>query len=568
MTYAINLRKAQQLMVGMEMYARINRFMVEHNAFMEAPDMSTLRVLRNKIGAGTQPVKEDSHVTWVYEYYMYLENDKDLDCVSQSRYNDLRAAMNDLNTYRFPAPKPASYYARIHQDRMERLNDPRYIARDYANALRGREWHYREQNRGDIHPAVFRAWEIAKPDDTDQLVMEWPRISKQGDHMIAYTRDEKKGAEDKQLPISVGKYLTRHFSALLSNTIRDIAALYVEAKIEITNDHEMMLEVIKNGPHSCMSGEEEGFNDCEDHHPYEVYDPQYGWHMAYVKEGEHYTGRALLNGTTYVRTYRGGHDRSYSDTDERLNAWLREQGYSRANDWEGFKLAKIDANNNCGFVAPYLDGCSKEVDLHRDHLLVVRSGQGEYNCNETNGDAEERGGSSCEDCDSRMSEDDTYHVYRDSSRCVCSSCYENNYTRVTGRRQEEYAVDNDNAIEVDGEWYHEEWLSDNDIVCLHNGEYTHSDNAVWVESCNEYYESYDESICYTKAGEHELKDDCVELHDGEWCLSDDAWMCDHSGDYYENEIDSVITKGGKRVHEDYADQYEMAETDSAEQAQL
>lgn len=561
MTYATNLKKAQHIMTGMEMYARINRFMVAHNAFVAQPDTYRLRILRDKVGHGTNPISEDSLVMWVYEYYMYLQ--RDTDYPGETRLNELRKAMRDLNTYRFPRLPDASYMRALHQQRMERLNRPRHIAQDYANALRNREWHYREQNAGDIHEAVFRAWEMTKPADTDQLVMEWPRISKQGHHMIAYTRDEKYGEADRQLVSTVSKYLARHFPTLASNTIRDIAALYCEAKIEITHDHDMMLEIIENGPGSCMSGGTAGFSGCGDHHPYDAYDPKFGWHMAYVTEGGTFTGRALLNDTTFVRTYRGNPKQSsYSDTDERLNAWLREQGYSKANDWEGFKLAKIKVSNDCGFVAPYLDGCSKEVDVHRDHLLVVGCGQGEYNCSETNGDAEERSGATCEDCDSRMSEDDTYHVYRHADRCVCSNCYEDNYTLVIGRRQEQYAVDNSDAIEVDGEYYHEEWLSDNGIVCLHNGDYAKEDDAVYIDGCGEYYESDDALICYTKAGEYELREDCVELADGEWCLSDDAWCCEHSGDYYENDVDSVITKCDKRIHEDYVDEYEIAETDT------
>lgn len=562
MTYAINLRKAQQLMGGMEMYARINRFMAEHAAFMAEPDAFRLRTLRNKVGAGTKTVQEDGYVMWVYEYYMYLQNDTDYN--GETRLNELRIAMRDLNNYRFPEPKPASYYEQLHQDRMRRLKDPRNIAQDYANALRGREWHNREQNRGYIHEAVFSAWQYAKPDSIDQLMMEWPRISKQGEHMIAYTRDEKYGEADRQLVTSVSKYLARHFTAVSSNIIRNIAALYVEAKIEITHDHAKILEVIKNGPNSCMSGEEEGFNSCEGYHPYEVYDPKLGWHMAYVKEGEHYTGRAMLNEMTFVRTYRGGHNRSYSDTDERLNAWLVEQGYSKARDWEGYKFKRIEVNNDCGFVAPYLDGCSKDVEVRSNHLMVVADGCGEYNCNGTNGDAEERVGCRCSCCGDRMNDDDSCTIGRHGDESVCQHCYENDYQVVYGRRGEQYAIPNDDAIYVDGEYYDPEWLDDNDIVCLHDGEYTHLDNAVYIDSVSDYYPSDSEDICYTKAGEYEMRDDCVELHDGEWCLSDDAWMCEHSGDYYENDVDDVTTKCGKRIHEDYADQYVLENPEQQE----
>lgn len=563
MTYETNLRTAQRLMTYLEMYSRINRFMAEHNAFMAEPDVFKLRTLSKKVGAGTASVKEDTHVIWVYEYYMYLENDKGYN--GESRILELRTALNDLNTFRFPRPPTQAYLAGVHRERMERLTSPRNVVVHYARALAGREWHHREQNRGYIHNAVFRAWDCAQPDSTEQLVMEWPRVSKQGDHMIAYTRDEKYGEADRQLTTSVGKYLARHFPALSSNVIRDIAALYVEADIEITHDHAMMMEIIENGPGSCMSGESDGFSGCGDHHPYEAYDPKYGWHMAYIKEGNSFTGRALLNDDKWVRTYRGSNRQSYSDTDERLNAWLREQGYSKAHDWKGYKLARIDVRNDCGFVAPYLDGGSKDVELHRDHLLVVGSGDGEYDCCNTDGNADERNSCSCGCCGNRTSEDELFSVGRHGDESVCLNCYENDYTTVYGRRGEQYAIPNSDAIEADGEYYDPAWLSDNDIVELHDGDYTYRGSVTWIESVSAYYPSDSDDICYTKAGDNEMRDDCVELADGEWCLTDEAWMCEHSGDWYADDVDYVTTKGGKRIHPDHADEYIL---ENAEQQEL
>lgn len=560
MTYAINLKKAQHLMISMEMYARMHRFTAEHSEFMAKPDSSSLRVIRNAVSCNNTLAKEDTHVLWVYDYYSVLAADLDYD--GDMRLHDLTCALRDFNSYRFPAPRSAADLAYDHTKRMERLNSPRYIAASYAGVLANRPWHSREQCMGDIHDAVFKAWHIAKPENIDQLMMEWPRNSKQGHHMIAYTRDENYGEADRQTAVSVGKYLTRHFPTLASNTIRDIAALYCEAKIEITHDMGKMIEIIENGPGSCMSGAVNRFDSCGDHHPYEAYTPQRGWHMAYITEGTRITGRALLNEKTFVRTYRGNDSTGYSSTDDRLNAWLQEQGYSKARDWRGFTLAKIAVRNDCGFLAPFLDGDSKDVDAHRDHLEIVRSGEGEYLCNGTQGDAESQSANTCEDCDSRISDDDSYHVYRHADRCVCESCYENNYTFVIGRNQEQYSVDNDNAIEVGGTSYDSEWLSDNGIVQLHDGDYAKDDEAVYLNGCGEYYLADSDDICYTVAGEYELVCDCVELADGNWCLRDDAWQCEHSGDWYENDVDSVTTKGGKRIHEDYADEYELENADA------
>jgi hypothetical protein len=291
-----------------------------------------------------------------------------------------------------------------------------------------------------------------------------------------------------------------------------------------------LLDIIVNGPPSCMSGEEREFSESDDRHPYEVYDPSLGWHMAYVREGGKYTGRVLLNDKTWVRTYRRKeYDHGYSDTDERLNSWLREQGYNKSDDWVGFSFKRIRVGNSCGFLAPYLDctsGGNRDVTIDGNTLRIVRSGSGEYCCGETNGEAEERNPCTCPCCGERTHEDDLCSVGRHGDEQVCSHCYENDYTTVYGRRGEHYAVPNADAIEVGGEWYHDAWLVDNDIVQLYDGEYICLGDAVYIESQSEYYPSESELICYTQDGEYELRDDCVELENGEWCLTDDAWQCE------------------------------------------
>ena len=566
--------KANAIMAGMEMYARMNGFMVEHNAFMARPDTAMLHEVRNKVVINARTTaKEDSLVVWVYEYYMYF-----LERPTQSYFNDVASVYRDLQTIRFPsAAKQQCAHEDFVRAFIRRMQEPSRIVQSMASVLYKREWHYREQNRGDVHRAIFQAWAHHAPDSIEQLVMEWPRAAKEGSHKIAYTRDEKYGEADRQLATTVSKYLTRHFPALASNVIRDISARYVEATFEIVTTMEDMLETIRKGPGSCMSGEESEFDsDLDGVHPYEVYDPQYGWSMVRVMEAGKITGRVLINDKAYVRTYRmrlesdGVTPTAYSDTDERLNAWLRDNGYFKESDWRGCKIKHISANNSCGFVAPYLDGCARDVIAYGKYLEIVSTGDGEWCCDNTSGDADERDErATCEDCNDRMSGDDTYHVYRDQSRCVCQSCYENGYTRVIGRRGDEYAVDNSDATEVDGEWYHDEYLADNNIVALENGDYSHIDNAIHIASSDEWYRDDDERICYTKAGEHELKDDCVELEDGEWCLRDDAWQCEHSDEWYAcDDVDSVTTKCGKIIHPDYADEFETQAVANPDQQEL
>jgi hypothetical protein len=556
--------QATAIINGLEMFARTHGFGVEHGAFIAQPNEGTRTSVFNRIYYNDLINSTvESHLRGIYHYYMRLaEEDFDYDYM----YGELCDNYKSFVQSRFPSAQDTRRrFANSLRDALESMNNPQQRVADLARVLRNhRPWFNREWHRsnGEMHPAVFKAWAVAEPADWHQLVMEWPHVSKQGAHMVAYTRDEKYGEADRQLAGTVPKYLTRHFPKLPSNVIRDISGMYVEAKFGIVRTMPEMLDIIKNGPPSCMGGQGERFRDLCGRHPYEAYDPEHGWHMAYVKEGSRYTGRALLNDEYWVRTYRSREgSTSYSDTDERLNSWLREQGYRKARDWVGFSLKRIDMNNDCGFLAPYLDGDNKDVEATHTMLRIVNEGDGDYHCSNTDGDADIRNSCTCDCCGARMSEDDTYSVGRGDTQ-VCSHCYDNEYTVVYGRRGDQYAVPNSEAIEFDGEGYHTEWLSDNDIVELYDGEYCRSDDAVWVESEGAHYPADDERVVYTQDGEYEMRDNCIELENGEWCLEEDAWQCAHSGDWYANDdVQSAETKCGKHIHPDHAEHYVLVTTE-------
>lgn len=555
-----NKVKALALMLGLDTYALRGGFYEQHHAIIMEPTSENLRQVHNGLNRNpNSATREDDHLRWVYECWV----DFNMRGEGVSDYERMVNAVIDWRNERFP---PVGRTMRQLEERCltlkNALDSTEWRIGEMAKVLyKTRHWHYREQTKGDVHPAVLRACYYAEPKDLQQLVLEWPRASKDGQHKIAYTRDEKYGEADRQLTLSVSKYLTRHFPALSSDRIRDISARYCEASFHVVNTMPEMLDAIINGPGSCMAKEAAYFDRLNGHHPYEAYDPAYGWSMALITEGPTITGRALLNDNKWVRTYRrkedsDGQRTSFSDVDERLIAWLTDQGHQRVNGWRGFKLARLDARNNCGFVAPYIDGTSQDVDDLGNCLQIVA--EGDYRCNNTDGTADERSGTTCEDCDDRIREDDDrYFVYRAEDRCVCESCLENNYTRVLGRSGNEYWVDNADAVEVDGEYYDEQYLGDNSIVQVYNGDYFHADNAVWIESANEYYPTDSYLVCCTADGEYEMREDCVKLENGEWCLTDDAWCCDHTGDYYAKvDHDYVTTKCGKIVHEEYASQYE------------
>lgn len=420
-----------------------------------------------------------------------------------------------------------------------------------------RQWHQREQRQAYMHNAIYQAVDLAQPADLQQLVLEWPHPATGDITKIAYTRDDANGIADRQATVSVGKYLTRHFPTLRDNIIRDIAARYVMGTFKFVHTMREMLEVIERGPNSCMGKTADNFR-CNGLHPYEAYDPEHGWHMAvYVEADGRYTGRALCNANTFVRTYRAS-DSTYSSEDDRMRVWLEEQGYSKAYGWEGKRLKYIAvSNNDCGFLAPYLDGSHQNVVASSGSLLISEDDEdGSYECNSQNGDATEVNRRVCYDCGDRIPTDDGYWVNRDEETLVCNSCCDDHYVHAYGRNGGQYYIHNNDAVECGGEYYHCNYTSDNGIVCLEDGEYCSDDAAIYIESNGEYYHCDDERICYTVDGEHELTDNCVVLENGEYCLTDDAWQCEHSGDWYANsDCDPVTTACGKSIHEDYEDEY-------------
>ena len=82
---------------------------------------------------------------------------------------------------------------------------------------------------------------------------------------------------------------------------------------------------------------------------------------------------------------------------------------------------------------------------------------------------------------------------------------------------------------------------------MHDGDYTHSDNAVYIHSADEYYHCDDDDICYAEdSGQYELRDDC--------------WQCTESGNWYTDDTDSVEVDG-ELYHPDHAPESAQIELD-------
>ena len=438
-----------------------------------------------------------------------------------------------------------------------------------------RLWHRREQHLTgmEMHGAVIAAITVCRPADWHQLLLEWPHIADDDKRQIAYTRDERKGEENRQTMTSIGKYLKRHFPDMSDHVVRDIVALHQPNNVEFKFLHTMpeMLHAIDTGPYSCMcSRYSGGGNDrwthsrsvTQGHHPYEVYDPELGWHMAVALENNEVTGRALCINKVYVRTYKACGEHG-STTDERLDAWLQAQGYDKQRSWDLDTLFRYIPIQRRYFVAPYIDGNQYYVVIDGAHLHLVDpsdldDGDEYYECRNTSGTPTQETVSTntmvCEDCDERMSEDDacTVGVYED--RCVCEHCRDNNWTWAYSFRGRERYIPSDQAVYVGDNYYDTDYLSDNDIVELADGDYAHSDDACYLERLDEWHLT-DDCVHCEHSGFHELERDCKQLHDGEYAHEDDCWQCEHSHEWYLDEEDSTMTECGKKIHPDHAEHY-------------
>jgi len=415
-----------------------------------------------------------------------------------------------------------------------------------------------------FHPTVTRAFTHAAPQDMRLLVLEWPHVAQTDAARLAYTRDEKAMLVDRQTVTSVGKYLRRHFShdALPDHIIRDLCALTAAPPngMRIVRTMPEILHHVVNGPRSCMGGVNARFEVTDAEHPYRVYDPDLGWGLAIRTNADGETvGRCLVYKSVdpdeadqpgrFVRSYKR-EDNGYSTTDEGLEAWLRDQGYVKASSWEDAFLRYIrraNASDKYDIVAPYLDGNVQMVRISEMLKCLVVTPDGEIECDRTDGTGR-RAGDPCGDCGDYTSNDDSTYVGRNEDHLVCSSCCDYNYTFAYSRRGYQRYIHNDDAIEVDGEYYDVDYVSDNDIVCLHDGDYVPLGSAVYIESMGDWYLSDDDDVVYLPDGDAEHIDNVVRLANDEWCLLDEAWQCAESGNWYANDDIDPVTIDGKTYH--------------------
>ena len=456
-------------------------------------------------------------------------------------------------------------------------------------------WHkryYRKDNR-PLHPVVDSFIKQWRPLDWQQLLLEWPHVSTMDPSKIAYTPNQRYGVDDRQLVTSIGKYLNKHWPHVPDHLRRDAVAAYSFDEMYFVHTTPEIIQGIEMGPRSCMQSGygtipfnahdkarmEAWFKDKTNvepdwqRHPYCVYAPELGWHMAVrVKNGE-FLGRALClnhNDTNvFVRTYsrRSGED-SQSSSDHMLEQWLQAQGYEKESEWpNGARLLKVEHPTKDGLMAPYIDGPgtdARKVDDEGDHLVINYEG-GSLTCDNTDGtvegSTEPDPDSTCEDCGAAIHcEEDSYaHVDRHEDRTVCGCCLDN-YSFVRGSSRwdsyREYYIHNNDAVELQcGSYSIDPENPPDGVVQLESGEWADLDDAVCIDS--DYYLCTDSDVVCID-GEYYLStdSDVVELAnewDGEThALKENCWQCEGSGNWYhDDDTDEQVELDDGLYHRDH-----------------
>lgn len=353
-----------------------------------------------------------------------------------------------------------------------------------AILYRTRYWHRREQLAACLHPEIRLLIEQYPAPDLAPIIdlcAQWPHVSDKDATKVAFTENDTKGEQDRQTLTTFGRYVRKFYSpyVISDHALRDIATKCRPDRMAFTTDGDEIYEAVTHGPPSCMSDADKW--DCYDEHPYRVYTAELGWRLA-VRYGADNTvqGRCWVNNDSFVRSYKKCPQGGYSHSDETLEKWLRDQGIEKVGSWSAVnaRIEIIQTKNRWGnpsIVAPYLDGHADRVD--EDGYIVDDSEDTSYyRCCNTNGHSEELQDNcryECSHCGEMHSEytyeNEGVHVGRYGDNWV-GPCCENEYTRVYGRRGDEYHISNDDAILAeDGCYYDPDYLSDNDIVMVTMG---------------------------------------------------------------------------------------------------
>lgn len=324
--------------------------------------------------------------------------------------------------------------------------------------------------------------------------------------LLAYVQNEDKGIRNVRTAIKPGRYLTQFFAdKLTAKQIAFYAAWqatghkpdqFASAEIHYATTPDDIERVYKNGPDSCMSGGNSAYSS--DVHPTRVYGAG-DLAIAYLRHesgDESVIARALCwpERKVYGRVY-GRVDAYDSLTNKLQAAGFTRAGTTNAAHFNGARLLRINAGNS-RVVMPYLDwnyhfqvGTNGYLELNRTEGYSGSETCGLAYCDNSDHDDDDDDDddmAECDNCESRVNQDDTHTVY---TRCDgvgtasreqswCTSCRENHafYCESVG---ETFAHSVDTEI-VEDEIVPAAYAHENAFQCYKTGDWYWDESEVRV----------------------------------------------------------------------------------------
>jgi hypothetical protein len=348
---------------------------------------------------------------------------------------------------------------------------------------------------------------------------------------VAYAESFDKMKLGRYTSTKAGRYLTKFFGGadgvLTEPQIKYWAerqaarACPAELRFIEGTDKDGWVRVYKDGPQSCMQGE-----DCV-----QVYAHKKSvLRLAYLTQGEEIHARCIVreDKKEYIRCYPNGTSTENTRWQTAMQEAVEDAGYTHGN-FHGVHLDKVRYDGASRYenkwVMPYLDNgsgrrCDTYVDDAGDTLVVGSEG---VEAQQQSGYVDFDNQAQCDECSDRISEDEGYYI--DSEEItVCEHCYNNNFVSALGRRGNDVMIRADNAVEVGGNYYDPDYLSENDIyMCEASEEYYHVDDLCSTSRGyvhNDSVTALDEED--SDGNTHAHDDDISTTHDGRVIHEDDA----------------------------------------------
>lgn len=439
-----------------------------------------------------EALRSECVVTWSFsDTERILSTDETM---TNKVYNSVQDIYKHLYLQNFDSKLPDSFFVKIGSPEWNALTNDEDIIN--ATITEDNFWLWREALRA--WNGTYKIPDFLRVLQKRKLIqpgynLHAVHVSTEDPTMVAYTPSLEYGKRDRQVRVKVGKYLHKYYSDVLSSEeIRDIANAAKPFELQWAETQEHMRHVYENGPGSCMSGK--CWDHLRGHHPVDVYVGQFK--LAYLERTKDYiVARGLVHiaSKSYVRLY--------GDEADTLHAMLSNEGYEKANNWDGAKVRRIHLNND-RYVMPYIDGSARTIlpiDDDPHHFVLTDEDNEDYDesayCDSTGGYVDLASGArySCDCCGGRFRDEDSLHYseYRDTTiGDCCIASYRWAFVGPRGAR----------------DWVHE-------------------DDCTYCESDQEYYsDEYRDraGLVETPSGDWYHLDDCVEDITGDYICADDA----------------------------------------------